>query len=153
MGRQDIGEIDAKTGKISIYPLPTQRSAPRRGSIDTPGRFWFGENRSNKIGMFDTKTREVQEWAVPVPFYLPYDVTADKNGEAWAVSEFSDTVLRFDPKSGQFTNYLMPRETNMRRAFVVDSGAQVTFWVGNTHQASIIKVEPVEGVAVASEIK
>jgi streptogramin lyase len=153
MGRQDIGEIDAKTGKISIYPLPTQRSAPRRGSIDTPGRFWFGENRSNKIGMFDTKTQEVQEWAVPVPFYLPYDVTADKNGEAWAVTEFSDTVLRFDPKSGQFTNYLMPRETNMRRAFVDNSGAQVTFWVGNTHQASIIKVEPLEGAAVASEIK
>jgi virginiamycin B lyase len=153
MGRQDIGKIDAKTGKISIYPLPTQRSAPRRGSIDTQGRFWFGENRSNKIGMLDTKTQEVQEWSVPVPFYLPYDVTADNNGEAWAVTELSDSVLRFDPKTGQFTNYLMPRETNMRRAFIDDSDAQIKFWVGNTHEASIIKVEPLDGPAIASEIK
>ena len=153
MGRQDVGKIDAKTGKVSIYPLPTEKSAPRRGSVDAQNRFWFGENRSNKIGMFDIKTNEVQEWAVPVPFYLPYDVTGDKYGDAWAVTEFSDSVLRFDPKSGQFTNYLMPRETNMRRAFVDDSGPQIKFWVGNTHQAAIIKVEPLDGPAVAQATK
>ena len=153
MGRQDIGKIDAKTGKVSITPLPTEKSAPRRGSVDAQGRFWFGENRTNKIGVYDTKTNEVQEWDVPVPFYLPYDVTADKYGDAWAVTEFSDSVVRFDPKTGQFTNYLMPRETNMRRAFVDDSGAQVKFWVGNTHQAAIIKVEPLDGPAVAQATK
>lgn len=153
MGRQDIGMVDAKTGKISIYPLPTPRSAPRRGTVDAQGRLWFGENRSNKIGMFDTKTHEVQEWSVPIPYYLPYDVTADKHGDAWAVTEFSDSVVRFDSKSGQFTNYLMPRETNMRRAFVDDSGNQVKFWVGNTHQAAIIKVEPLDGPAVAQAVK
>jgi streptogramin lyase len=149
MGREHIGMVDAKTGKISIYPLPTPRSAPRRGSIDAQGRLWFGENRTNKIGMFDTKTHEVQEWTVPIPFYLPYDVMADKYGEAWVVSEFTDSVLRFDSKSGRFTNYLMPRETNMRRAFVDDSGPQIKFWVGNTHRAGIIKVEPLDGAAVA----
>lgn len=149
MGRQDIGIVDAKTGKISIYSLPTPRSAPRRGSMDAQGRFWFGENRTNKIGVFDTKTHEIREWSVPIPFYLPYDVAADKYGEAWVVSEFTDSVLRFNSRSGQFTNYLMPRETNMRRAFVDDSGPQIKFWVGNTHQAGIIKVEPLDGPAVA----
>lgn len=143
-GRQDIGTIDAKTGKISVHPVPTQRSAPRRGNMDAQDRYWFAENRSNKIGVFDTKTNEVREWEVPIPFYLPYDVAPDKNGEAWAVSEFTDSVLRFDPKTGQFTNYLMPRETNMRRAFVDDSGLRVKFWVGNTHEAGIIRVEPLE---------
>lgn len=153
MGRQDIGKIDAKTGKISIYPLPTPRSAPRRGTMDEQGRLWFGENRANKIGMFDTKTQQVREWAVPVPFYMPYDVASDRNGDAWAVTEFSDSVLRLDTKTGQFTNYLMPRETNMRRAFVDNSGAQIKFWVGNTHQASIIRVEPLEGPTVAKAIE
>ena len=153
LGRQDIGKVDAKTGKISIYPLPTQRSAPRRGTIDAQGRFWFGENRANKIGVIDTKTQEVQEWSLPVPYFLPYSVAADKNGEVWAVSEFTDSVLRFDPKTGQSTNYLMPRETNMRRAFVDNSGAQVKFRVGNTHQASILRVEPLDGPVVASAMK
>lgn len=153
LGRQDIGEIEAKTGRISIYPLPTQKAAPRRGTIDAQGRFWFGENRANKIGVLDTHTHEAQEWALPVPYFFPYSVMADKNGEAWAVSEDTDSVLRFDPKTSQFVNYLMPRETNMRRAFVDDFGPQVKFWVGNTHGASIIRVEPLDGAAFASTMR
>jgi virginiamycin B lyase len=150
MGREHIGRIDAKTGEISFYQAPTARSAPRRGMIDAQDRLWFGENRSNKIGMFDMHTQKFQEWAVPIPDYFPYDVTLDKNGEAWAVTEFSDSLLRLDPKTGQSVAYLFPRETNMRRAFVDNSTTPVTFWVGNTHGAAIVKVEPLGGVASAS---
>jgi virginiamycin B lyase len=142
MGRQDIGRIDAKTSKITFYPTPTAHSAPRRGMMDAKGRLWFGENRGNKIGMFDTKTQKFQEWDSPVPEYFPYDVTADKNGDAWAVSEFSDSVLRLNPQTGQIIQYPLPRFTNMRRAFVDNSATPVTFWVGNTHGASIVKLEP-----------
>jgi streptogramin lyase len=142
MGRQDIGRIDAKTGKITFYPTPTAHSAPRRGMMDAQGRLWFGENRGNKIGMFDTKTQKFQEWDSPAPEYFPYDVSADKNGDAWAVSEFADSVLRLNPQTGQVTEYPMPRFTNMRRAFVDNSTTPVTFWVGNTHGASIVKLEP-----------
>ena len=86
------------------------------------------------------------------PFFLPYSVAADNNGEAWAVSEFThlSCALIRTPAS---TNYLMPRETNMRRAFVDNSGAQVKFWVGNTHQASILRVQPLDGPVVASAMK
>jgi len=144
LGREHIGRIDAETGKITLYQTPTPHSAPRRGTVDLQGRFWFGENRGNRIGMFDTKTEKFQEWVVPTPEYFPYDVTADKNGEAWAVTEFTDSVLRLDPKSGQMVEYLLPRETNMRRSFVDNSRTPVAFWVGNTHGASIVKVEPLE---------
>jgi virginiamycin B lyase len=153
LGRENIARIDGETGKITTYSTPTPKSGPRRGSFDLQGRFWFGENRGNKIGMLDTKTNKIQEWAAPTAYYLPYDVTADKNGAAWAITEFSDTVLRLDPKTGQFTSYLLPRETNMRRAFVDDTRAQVKFWVGNTHQASVIKVEPLDGTSVADASK
>jgi virginiamycin B lyase len=142
MGRQDIGKIDAKTGRITFYPTPTAHSAPRRGMIDSQGRLWFGENRANKIGMFDTKTQKFQEWDSPTPEFFPYDVTADQNGEAWAIGEFADSVLRLNSQTGQFTEYPMPRFTNMRRAFVDNSTTPATFWVGNTHGASIIKLEP-----------
>ena len=148
MGRQDVGRIDAKTGKITIYPTLTKRSGPRRGMIDPQGRFWFAENRANKIGMFDTTTSEMREWTLPDALYFPYSVTSDKNGEAWAVSEFTDGVLRLDPNTGQTVSYLMPRETNMRRAFVDNSTNPVTFWVGNTHGAAILKIEPLGEPAI-----
>jgi virginiamycin B lyase len=141
-GRADIGRIDAKSGKIAIYPTPTANSAPRRGMIDKEGRLWFGENRGDRIGMFDTRTEQFKEWRPPTPESWPYDATADKNGEVWSGGEFTDTVQRLDPKTGEFTEYLLPRFTNIRRVFVDNSTTPVTFWVGNNHGASIVKLEP-----------
>jgi streptogramin lyase len=143
-GRADIGRIDAKSGKIDIHPTPTKGSAPRRGAIDVLGRLWFGENSANRIGMFDTQTEHFQEWVVPTPESWPYDAVADKNGETWSGGEFADRILRLNPKSGEITEYLLPRFTNLRRVFVDNSTTPVTFWVGNNHGASIVKLEPLE---------
>jgi virginiamycin B lyase len=143
-GGMQIGRIDAKTGKIDLYATPTAGSAPRRGMIDREARLWFGENRGDRIGMFNTRTQKFQEWPAPTTGSWPYDVTADKNGDAWSGGEFTDTVQRLDPKTGEFIEYLLPRFTNVRRVFVDNSTTPVTFWVGNNHGASIVKVEPLE---------
>jgi streptogramin lyase len=143
-GADQIGKIDAKTGKITLYKTPTPNSAPRRGSMDSRGHFWFAEYRGNRIGMFDTETERFKEWVPPTPWAQPYDVVADKNGEAWAGSLFTDRVTRLDPKNGQMTDYLLPRSTNIRRVFVDNSTTPVTFWVGNDHGASIIRLEPLD---------
>jgi len=143
-GGDQIGRIDAKTGRITLYRTPTKASGPRRGMMDSQDRLWFGENHADRIGMFDTRTERFQEWKAPTPESWPYDVTVDKNGEAWSGGEYSDRVLRLDPKTSQFTEYLLPRFTNIRRVFVDNSTTPVTFWVGNNHGASIIKLEPLD---------
>jgi streptogramin lyase len=143
-GGEQIGKIDAKTGKISLYKTPTAGSAPRRGMLDKEGGLWFGENRGDKIGMLDTKTERFQEWQAPTVGSWPYDVTADKNGEVWSGGEFTDTIQRLNPKTGEFAEYLLPRFTNVRRVFVDNSTTPVTFWVGNNHGASIVKLEPIQ---------
>jgi streptogramin lyase len=142
--QEHIGRIDAKTGEIKLFTVPTKASAPRRGMMDAQDRLWFGEYRGNKIAMFDTKTEKFQEWVAPTPWSAPYDVHVDKNGEAWTGSMITDRILRLDPKSGQFTEYMLPRPTNIRRVFVDSSTTPVTFWVGSNHGASIIKLEPLD---------
>src|SRR5882762_8108376 len=137
-----IGRIDAATGEVRLYPIPTAGSAPRRGMMDEQDRLWFGEYRGNRIGMFDTKAETFKEWAAPTPWSAPYDVNVEKNGEAWSGSMVTDRILRLDPQSGEFTEYLLPRSTNIRRVFVDNSTTPVTFWVGSNHGASIIKLEP-----------
>jgi streptogramin lyase len=139
---QQIGRLDAKTGKVTFYQTPTPRSAPRRGMMDAQDRLWFAEYRGNRIAMFDTKSEKFQEWAAPTAWSAPYDVALDKNGEAWTGSMVSDRVLRLDPKTGQFVEYLLPRPTNIRRVFVDNRTTPVTFWVGSNHGASIVKLEP-----------
>jgi len=144
MGAEEIGKIDARTGKITIYKTPTPGSGPRRGMMDAQDRLWFGENRADRIGMFDTRTATFKEWTPPTAGAWPYDVTLDKNGEAWSGGEFNDRILRLNPTTGQFTEYLLPLQTNVRRVFVDNSTTPVTFWVGNNHGASIVKLEPLD---------
>jgi len=144
LGAEEVGRIDAKTGAIKMFKTPTPGSGPRRGMMDAQGRLWFGENRADRIGMFDTNTQRFQEWPAPTPGAWPYDVTADRNGEAWSGGEYNDRILRLDPKTGRFIEYLLPRKTNVRRVWVDNRTTPVTFWVGNNHGASIVKLEPLE---------
>jgi virginiamycin B lyase len=144
LGSSDVGRIDAKTGKIAIYKTPTPGSGPRRGMVDAHDRLWFGENNGDRIGMFDTRTNLFQEWAVPTPGAWPYDATSDKDGNVWTGGEFTNRILRLDPRTGQFVEYLLPRPTNVRRVFVDNRTTPPTFWVGNNHGASIVKLEPLD---------
>jgi streptogramin lyase len=140
----NIGKLDAKTGKLTVYRSAIPSSRPRRGRVDEHNRLWFAEYGGNAIGMLDPKTEKIQEWVLPTPWAQPYDVIADKNGEVWTGSMLSDRVSRLDPKTGDFVEYLLPKTTNIRRVFVDNSTNPVTFWVGNNHGASIVKVEPMD---------
>jgi len=140
----NIGKLDAKTKKLTVYRTPTPNSRPRRGVVDSQNRLWFAEYAGNAIGMFDPKTERIQEWVLPTPWSAPYDVVPDKNGEVWTGSMWTDHVVRLDPKSGQVTEYLLPKSTNIRRVFVDNSTTPVTFWVGSNHGASIIKLEALD---------
>jgi streptogramin lyase len=144
LGAEEVGRIDAKTGAITMFKTPTAGSGPRRGMMDDQERLWFGENRGDRIGMFDTRTRQFKEWAPPTPGAWPYDVTADRRGEAWVGGEYNDRIIRLNPATGQMIEYLLPRQTNVRRVFVDNRTTPVTFWVGNNHGASIVKLEPLD---------
>ena len=112
--------------------------------MDAQDRLWFGEYRGHKIGMFDTKTETFKEWPVPTPWSAPYDVTLDRNEEAWTGSMLNDRVVRLNTRTDEIVEYLLPRQTNIRRVFVDNSTSPVTFWVGSNHGASIVKLEPLD---------
>ncbi|HEY6241382.1 MAG TPA: hypothetical protein VIW78_11155, partial [Burkholderiales bacterium] len=142
--QRHIGRIDAKTGEVSLFMVPTMASAPRRGMMDSQDRLWFGEYRADRIAMFDTKTEQFKEWKLATPWASPYDVTVDRNEEAWTGSMITDQVTRLDIRTGQSVDYLLPRTTNIRRVYVDNSTTPVTFWVGSNHGASIVKLEPLD---------
>ena len=75
---------------------------------------------------------------------LAYDVVPDKNGDLWTGSMSTDRIVRLNARTGQVVEYLLPRSTNVRRVFVDNSTTPVTFWVGNNHGASIVKLEPLD---------
>ena len=140
----NIGKVDFKTGKVTLYPTPTPKSAPKRIYMDAQDRLWFGEEDGNRIGVFDTKTEKFQEWATPTPWTRPYDAVLDKNGEVWTGGMTNDRIVRLNPQTNEFTDYLLPSSTNVRRVNVDNSTTPVTFWVGSNHAAMIVKLEPLD---------
>jgi virginiamycin B lyase len=141
--RGHIGKIDAKTTKVTWYPLPTANARARRMVIDDQDRLLITEYRGNKLALFDTKTEKVTEYPLP-PYTQPYRAAIDKNGELWAGGMHTDRAVRFDPKTGQTVEYQLPHETNMRSVFIDDSTTPVTFWTGSNHGAALVKVEPLD---------
>jgi virginiamycin B lyase len=143
-GGENVGKIEAASGRLTLFPTPTPRSRPRRGRMDAEDRVWFAEWRAEKIGMFDTRTEKFREWPVPTPYTAPYDVVLDRTGKVWTAGMNTDRVLRMDLETGDFTEYPLPSQTNIRRVFVDDSTTPPTFWVGNNHHATLVKLEPLE---------
>ena len=138
----NIGKLDAKTGKLTLYPTPTPYSRPRRGRVDSDNNLWFAEYNANAIGFFDAKTEKITEWKLPTPYSDPYDVVRADNGDVWTGSMHTDRVDRLDPKTGTFVEYPLPRDTNIRRVFF--DTATNALWVGSNHGGSIVKVEPLD---------
>ena len=141
--RGHIGKIDAKTGKVTWYPLPTANGRARRMNIDDEDRIVIAEYRGNKVAIFDTKTEKFTEYPVPLHTW-PYRAAIDKNGEMWTGGMHSDRAVRMNPKTGETVEYLLPKETNMRTVFLDNSTSPITFWTGSNHGAAVVKVEPLD---------
>jgi len=139
-----IGRIDAKSGKVDWFQTPTANSRPRRIRTDAQDRAFFGEYQGNRIGMLDPETKKITEWPLSVPWSGPYYVTWDKSGNVYTGGMTTDRLAKIDPKTGQDIEYLMPRDTNMRRLFADDSTTPATIWTGSNHGAAIVRIEPLD---------
>jgi virginiamycin B lyase len=138
-----LGKIDAKTTKVTWYPIPTAHARARRMQIDDQDRVLVTEYRASKVALFDTRTENFTEYKLP-DYTFPYRANFDKNGELWASTMHTDRVVRLDPKTGTAVQYLMPVDTNMRTVFVDNSTTPVTFWVGSNHDHRLVQVEPLD---------
>ena len=138
-----LGKIDAKTLKVTWYPVPTPFARARRMNIDDQDRVLVTEYRGNQVALFDPKTEKFTEYMLP-PYTFPYRASFDRNGEIWASTMHTDRAVRVDPKTGQWTQYLMPGDTNMRTVYIDNTTTPVTFWVGSNHDHRLVKVEPLD---------
>jgi virginiamycin B lyase len=138
-----IGQVDAKTGKVTLYPTPTPDSGPRRTFMDSQDRLWFGENYASKLGRFDTRTKQFREWTPPVPWSGAYPAVVDKAGSAWTVGMSTDYIYRLDPRTNQFTMFLLPQlGANLRKVDADNSTTPASIWVAEVHRGKLARLEP-----------
>ena len=140
-----IAVLDRATGQVNMYPTPTPAAAPRRGSIDSEGNFWFGEWMASQLGMFNPQTKEMKEWRPPIAWSGLYRAARDKNGDVWSGAMSTDFVHRLNPKTGEWREYMLPTLGGEIRDIKIDgSGAAPVIWVPLVHAGILAKIEPLE---------
>ncbi len=146
LGGGDIIEVDAKTGRNTIFSLPTPKSGPRRGQVDKQGRAWFAQFNSGQVGMFDPQTRQTKEWKISdLSPNDPYSMDVDGKGDAWAGGVYTDYIFRLNPTTGKTIKYLIPTvDVNIRSVTGDKKSGPQTVWVGQNHHPTIVKIEPQE---------
>jgi streptogramin lyase len=142
MNNNKIWKTDAKTLKTVWYDLPTKGAGCRRGHIDSRDRLWCGEFNGNGVAMFDPKAQKITEWKAPTEWTRPYDAQFDDKTYAWAAGMDNDLAIRLNAQTGEFTEYLLPHETNVRHVEVQKSGALSSLWLGDQHGGTLVRVEP-----------
>jgi virginiamycin B lyase len=124
-----IGRIDYRTLKVSLWTVPTPASYPRRMQVDADGIVWFGEFNAGKMGRFDPKTQTFSEYLLPGPEPTPYGLGIDAQHYIWYASYRMDLLGRFDPRTGTTVEYPFPHSENTIRELFLDS--QGRMWYGS----------------------
>lgn len=133
---------DGQTLKTVWYDFPQGGAGCRRGHLDSKDRLWCGDFSGNGLAMFDPTTKKITEWKVPTAWTRPYDAAFDDKTYAWTAGMDNDLAVRLNTQTGEFTEYLLPHETNVRHVDVQKSGPLSSMWLGDQHGATIIRIEP-----------
>jgi streptogramin lyase len=142
MNNDKMWVTDGKTLQTVWYDFPTKGAGCRRGHVDSQDRLWCGVFHGNGLAMFDPKTQKITEWKVPTPWTRPYDAQFDDKTYVWTAGMDNDFAVRLNTQTGEFTEYLLPHETNVRHVEVQKSGTLSSMWLGDQHGNTIIRVEP-----------
>ena len=113
--------------------------------MDLKDRLWWAQYRGNGIGMFDPETETIKEWPLPTPWTSPYDAEFDEETYVWTGGMNNDLAVRLNVETGEFTEYLLPFETNIRHVDVQMSDNPnnlSSFWVVGQINGRITHVEP-----------
>jgi len=125
-----IGKVDGRTDRVSLWTIPTPDAYPRRMEIGPDGMIYSGEFRGGKIARFDPKTQTFKEFPLPGPDPSPYGVGLDADGYLWYDSHNMDLIGRFDPRTGKVIEYPFPHPEPAIREFFRD--AQGRMWYGTS---------------------
>ena len=143
MSNDKLWMTDGKTLKTVWYDFPPPK-APAAGVDTSTPRTACGAAgfNGNDIVMFDPKTKQITDWKSPTEWSRPYDAQFDDNTYAWGAGMDNDLAVRLNPQTGEFTEYLLPHETNVRHVEVQKTGSLSSLWLGDQHGNLIIHVEP-----------
>ena len=114
-GEQFLSKLDPRTGKVTDFPIPVQKPAHPKGTLDLEldqdGNIWIGLMYQTGIAKFDRATQTFriypipQEWQRDATQQSHFSVAASKvDGKVWVKNTDGSQVMRLDISTGQYEN-------------------------------------------------
>lgn len=133
-GTNKLGTIDPESGTFKAYPLPNDRTRPRRIAITPDDVVWYGDYTRGMLGRLDPRTGTTQEFLLPSGAgSLPYGMTVDDRGRIWLAETGPqpNRLVAFDPAKKAFTETIViPSDgPNTIRHMVFDKASR-QIWFG-----------------------
>jgi virginiamycin B lyase len=108
-----VAKWDRKTGKMSIYPIPTPTAVPYGMAIDKNDNVWSTLWNAGKVVKLDTTTKQWTEFTPPTyPANLRRGVGVDGKNNVWfgiyAAGNRPAKLAKIDQSNGKITEFTLP---------------------------------------------
>jgi virginiamycin B lyase len=154
-GQMFLGKMDAKTGKVTQYPIPEVKKGYPVGTLnlefDKDDNPWVGVMYQSAIAKFDKKTETFQTWSTPKEWdtdagqlgHLALEGTPVDN-KVWIKNSDGGNIYRLDLGSNQMENlgaFKDPRTSRRIGTYGLHSDAQNNIYLLDFAAGNIVKVD------------
>jgi virginiamycin B lyase len=154
-GQMFLGKMDAKTGKVTQYPIPEVKKGYPVGTLnlefDKDDNPWVGVMYQSAIAKFDKKTETFQTWSTPKEWdtdagqlgHLALEGTPVDN-KVWIKNSDGGNIYRLDLGSNQMENlgsFKDPRTSRRIGTYGLHSDAQNNVYLLDFAAGNIVKVD------------
>ena len=99
---QNLVEVDTRTHKVTLHPVPLQNSGPYDSDVDKDGRVWVSLRNADTVGKFNPQTKQWVLYRMPTQGVEARQITVDrKRGEVWIPYWRTSKVARLQFRTEQ----------------------------------------------------
>jgi virginiamycin B lyase len=154
-GQMFLGKMDAKTGKVTQYPIPVVKKGYPVGTLnlefDQNDNPWVGVMYQSAIAKFDKKTETFQTWSTPKEWdtdagqlgHLALDGTPVDN-KVWIKNSDGGNIYRLDLDTNKMENlgaFKDPRTSRRIGTYGLHSDAQNNVYLLDFAAGNIVKID------------
>jgi virginiamycin B lyase len=154
-GQMFLGKMDAKTGKVTQYPIPETKKGFPVGTLnlefDRDDNPWVGVMYQSAIAKFDKKTETFKTWSTPKEWdtdagqlgHLALEGTPVDN-KVWIKNSDGGNIYRLDLDSNKMENlgaFKDPRTGRRIGTYGLHSDAQNNLYLLDFAAGNIVKVD------------
>ena len=154
-GQMFLGKMDAKTGKVTQYPIPVVKPGWPEGTLDLEfdkdDNPWIGVMYQSAIARFDKKTEKFQFWNTPKEWdtdggqlgHLAIEGTNTDN-KVWIKNSDVGNIYRLDLVSNKMENlgnFKDPRTGKRIGTYGIHSDAQNNAYLLDFSAGNIVKLD------------